>query len=179
LRAELSTDQGEWEHALDQISGIKDREVAGEERARLKLVRDTCQKQISERHAVFSEVKSLEAKMEAAAERAKKLPPAPNGQPPRGPQSPFVRSPAGSGSADVIVYGTSWCQHCAEARAYLRSRKIAFVDKDVEKDFGAADELAEKVAWAGKKNEGSVPWIDARGTLVHGFDKGMLDHLLR
>ncbi len=32
----------------------------------------------------------------------------------------------------VILYGTTWCPHCAEARSYFRSHNIPFVEYDVE-----------------------------------------------
>lgn len=31
----------------------------------------------------------------------------------------------------VVIYGTNSCPYCAEARAYLRQRNIAFADVDV------------------------------------------------
>jgi len=77
----------------------------------------------------------------------------------------------------VTVYGTSWCGACREARAYLRSKKVPFVDKDVERDAGAARELAAKGARLGVPTD-RVPILDVRGRLLVGFDRARLDALL-
>jgi glutaredoxin len=79
---------------------------------------------------------------------------------------------------EVIVYGTSWCGWCRKTRDWLRERDIAFVDKDVERDRDAAEELAKKAAEQHVSSRG-VPIIDARGTLVHGFDPRALSEALR
>jgi glutaredoxin len=167
LRAELATDQGDWKEGLDLVTGVHDRDLPPEERPRLKLVHETCEKEIAERRSTTSEVKSMEARMEAAAERAKKMRPEPG----------KARTTA-SLSGEVVVYGTSWCPHCEEARAYFRSRQIAFADKDSEKDSFAADELASKLAAQGKRDT-SVPWIDVHGVMIKGFDKRTLDRLVK
>jgi glutaredoxin 3 len=167
LRAELATDQGDWKEGLNLVTGVHDRDLPTEERPRLKLVRETCEKEIAERRSITSEVKTMEARMEAAAERAKKIRP-----------EPGKARTSSSLAGDVVVYGTSWCPHCEEARAYFRARQIAFVDKDVEKDSFAADELATKLANQGKRST-SVPWIELHGVLLKGFDKRTLDHMLK
>jgi glutaredoxin len=89
---------------------------------------------------------------------------------------PGAPGPAGADEG-VILYGTAWCGFCKAARAYLKERGVAFVDKDVEKDGHAAQELMRKMAAAGLA-PGGVPVIDVHGTLLQGFDRARLDALL-
>jgi mycoredoxin len=168
LRAELATDQGEWEHGEDLVSGVKESELPADERPRLQLVKQTCKRMLADHRASVSTLKSLERRLDAAAEQAKKQRTVVNALPPRG-------SNAGS---DVVVYGTSWCGYCAQARKYLQEKGVPFTDKDVERDAGVATELAQKLAAAHMRATG-VPIIDVRGSLVVGFDRGALDRLLR
>ena len=77
----------------------------------------------------------------------------------------------------VIVYGTSWCGACAQARKYLSSKGIPFADKDIEKDTVAAEALARKMKRAGVSYRG-VPVIDVRGHLMEGFDPRAVEQAL-
>jgi glutaredoxin len=77
----------------------------------------------------------------------------------------------------VILYATSWCSACRQARAFLKEKGIPYVEKDIEKDPGAAAELLEKAKKAGISASG-VPVLDVRGTLVQGFDPERLLTLL-
>lgn len=86
-------------------------------------------------------------------------------------------NPAGDASADVIVYGASWCGACHAVQAYLRSRGVAFVEKDIERDPGAQDEMMRKAQRAGLHPTG-IPVIDFRGHILLGFDQGALAQLI-
>jgi glutaredoxin len=77
--------------------------------------------------------------------------------------------------ASVTMYSASWCGVCRKARKFLDEKGVAFVEKDVEKDAGAADELARKARAAGV-NVNGVPVFDVGGHLMSGFDP---DGLLR
>lgn len=85
--------------------------------------------------------------------------------------------PAIDGEVVVTLYGTSWCGACKSARQYLTARKIAFADKDIERDSAAARELADKAARLGIPAD-RVPILDVRGRLLIGFDKARLETLL-
>ena len=78
---------------------------------------------------------------------------------------------------DIILYGTSWCGACKQARTFLTQRGVAFIDRDVEKDAQAAAELAAKARAAGISATG-VPIIDVRGKLLVGFDAARLATLV-
>jgi glutaredoxin len=69
----------------------------------------------------------------------------------------------------ATLYATSWCSACRQARAFLNEKGIPYVEKDIEKDPGAASELLAKAKAAGISASG-VPVLDVRGTLVQGFD---------
>ena len=88
---------------------------------------------------------------------------------------------AGGGSvdpnADVVIYGASWCGACRQAEAYLRSRNVAFVEKDIERDPGAQQEMVRK-AQAQGLNPTGIPVIDFRGRILLGFDRGSIDRLI-
>ena len=78
---------------------------------------------------------------------------------------------------DVIIYGTSWCGACKQAREFLAERRIPYIDKDVERDPRAAAELAAKAAQAGISAD-RVPIIDVRGRILVGFDAARVATLL-
>jgi arsenate reductase-like glutaredoxin family protein len=84
---------------------------------------------------------------------------------------------ADSDAADVVLYGASWCGACRAAASFLRERGVPFVEKDIEKDPAAAQELQRKARAAGVPT-GSIPVIDFRGTLIKGFDRGALQRLI-
>jgi glutaredoxin len=77
----------------------------------------------------------------------------------------------------VIIYGAEWCGACHEAARYLRSKGIAYVEKDVEKDSGAAREMQQKLARSGQRS-GSIPVIDVRGKVLVGFNPQEVDGAL-
>jgi len=79
--------------------------------------------------------------------------------------------------AAVVIYGAEWCGACHEAAKYLRSRGVPFVEKDVEKDPGAAREMQDKLAKAGLR-AGSIPVIDVRGKVMVGFNASEIDGAL-
>jgi glutaredoxin len=77
----------------------------------------------------------------------------------------------------VIIYGASWCGACHEAAAYLRKKGIPYVEKDVEKDASANEEMKAKLRRFGLPN-GSIPVIDVRGKVMVGFDPNEVDDAL-
>ncbi len=160
LRAQLAVEAGEWDVALDQLDQVHDAKGADAELA--KSLRARASTESAQKHAALSTIASLEKAMAAAAVAARKG---------------GGRAGPAAASADVVLYGTSWCGYCKKARAWLKKHNVAFVEKDVEKDSNAAQELAGKAAQAGVEARG-VPVIDVHGTLVMGFDEKRLDSLL-
>ncbi len=105
------------------------------------------------------------------------------------PPSPSAPASQGAGAAatdapqkptamgSVIIYGAEWCGACHEAARYLRHKGIPFVEKDVEKDPGAAREMQDKLAKNGL-HSGSIPVIDVRGKVMVGFNASEIDGAL-
>lgn len=58
-------------------------------------------------------------------------------------------------------------------KQYLDSKKIPYIDKDIEKDPSAARESVQKSGQMG------IPVIDIDGTIIVGFDRPRIDMLLR
>jgi glutaredoxin len=79
--------------------------------------------------------------------------------------------------AAVVVYKASWCGVCRSAASYLKSRHVDFVEKDVEKEPGAQEEMLRKTQAKGLTPRG-VPVIDFRGEIMLGFDRGRVEALI-
>jgi glutaredoxin len=84
---------------------------------------------------------------------------------------------AAAAEAGVVIYKASWCGVCRSAASYLRKRHVAFVEKDVEHDPGASDEMMRKAQAKGLAPRG-VPVIDFRGEIMLGFDQARLEGLI-
>ena len=90
------------------------------------------------------------------------------------------RTSAGSHAGahpDVVIYGASWCTACDKAAAFFDAHHVRFVERDIEEDHDAYDEMMRKARAAGLRLQG-IPLIDFRGTLVPGFDARRLEALL-
>lgn len=74
-------------------------------------------------------------------------------------------------SADVIIYTTSTCGACKEAKDYLRSRKVAFDERNVET---SERYLSEFYARGGQ----GVPFLLVHGKSMLGFDAERFEQLL-
>lgn len=72
----------------------------------------------------------------------------------------------------VIVYSTPSCPYCKLAKEYLKKHEVDFLDIDVTQDEAAGEEMIEKSGQMG------VPVIDAKGTIIIGFDKEAIDKAL-
>jgi glutaredoxin len=93
---------------------------------------------------------------------------APNGGPAAG---------ASAGALTVTIYGASWCGPCHQAEAYLKSKGVAVVMKDIESTPGAAAEMRDKLEKSGQRG-GSIPVIDVRGQVLVGFSASALDRAM-
>ncbi len=90
---------------------------------------------------------------------------------------PGAAAALSSGKAPVIMYATRHCPVCVKARRWLLERKIPYIEKDVERDQKAAQELAAKGRAQGVSTSG-VPVFDIRGRLVPGFEPGAILKIL-
>jgi len=76
-------------------------------------------------------------------------------------------------TADVVMYCTPWCPDCRRARAYLKERKIAYVEVDISRDRAAAQRVRE---WA-NGNE-TTPTFNIKGTIIVNFDQAKVNQAL-
>jgi glutaredoxin-like YruB-family protein len=83
-------------------------------------------------------------------------------------------SKKGQQHGKVVLYTTQWCPACKRARAYLRQRGVAFVERDVERNRSNLEEMLRKSGGAR-----GVPVIDVRGTVMRGFNSHALDQALK
>lgn len=101
----------------------------------------------------------------------------------RRPQSVHVPDQPGDGgspqeSPRVVMYMTSHCPVCQTARSWMNSKGIAYVEKNVERDQSAAQELISKAQKQGVPSSG-VPVFEIRGKLIPGFDQQALERALK
>jgi len=74
----------------------------------------------------------------------------------------------------VIIYSTVWCGYCSMVKKYLDDKKVAWVEKDIERDAAAHQELMQKIGGDFR----GVPVSDVHGTMVLGFDRSGIDAAL-
>lgn len=77
--------------------------------------------------------------------------------------------------AKVTIYSTTWCAFCKTEKQYLEKLGVRFVEKDIEADSAAHEELMAKIGG----NFRGVPVTDIDGDLVLGFDRPKIDSLLK
>jgi glutaredoxin len=75
--------------------------------------------------------------------------------------------------ADVILYCTSWCPQCRQARRYLQEKGIEFVEIDLSRNAAAARQVRE---WTGGYE--TTPTFKIYGEVVVNFQRPKLDDLL-
>lgn len=92
-------------------------------------------------------------------------------------EAPDEAPPEVPADGDVVIYGASWCSACRSAAAYLRSRNVPFVERDIERDPGARDAMQRAARTAGVRTNG-IPVIDFRGRIIAGFDRAALDRAI-
>jgi glutaredoxin len=78
-------------------------------------------------------------------------------------------------AAKITIYSTTYCAFCKTEKQWLDKLGFAYVEKNVETDADAYQELV-------KKNGGpfsGVPITDVDGDLVLGFDRLKIDRLIK
>lgn len=78
-----------------------------------------------------------------------------------------------STAAPVIVYSTTWCGFCHQAKKYFDAEGIEYKDIDVEKDPKAAEDMVNKSKQMG------VPVIEIGDTIIVGFDRPKVESALK
>ena len=75
----------------------------------------------------------------------------------------------------VIIYSTNWCAYGKMARQYLMGLNVSTVEKNIEEDEAAHQELMNKIGG----NFRGVPVIDINGDIILGFDRAKIDDSLK
>jgi len=75
----------------------------------------------------------------------------------------------------VTIYSTPWCAFCKTEKQYLEHLGVAYIEKDVENDAAAMEELRAKNG----DNFSGVPVTDIAGDIILGFDRAKIDATLR
>ena len=77
----------------------------------------------------------------------------------------------------ITAYTVSWCQHCSAAKEYLTKNNIPFINRDVEQDDKAMEELT------GKYKSQSVPVIvigtGKNEVIMKGFNPELFQESLK
>ena len=96
------------------------------------------------------------------------------------PPSQARQAQAKTGDNEVIMFSTSWCGVCANARRWFRNKGIAIVEKDIEEDAAAEADLQKRAAQVGvdRSRLTGVPIIWVNGQLFPGFDPGKISAAL-
>lgn len=85
-----------------------------------------------------------------------------------GPQSPISpAAPAKHKYPTIVLYSVSWCPHCKQAKEYFTKNNIPFINRDVELDDAAMNDLTRKY-----KSQGvPVIVIGDDKVILKGFDE--------
>ena len=78
-------------------------------------------------------------------------------------------------SAQITIYSTPWCAFCKTEKQYLDKLGFAYVEKDIEADKAAYEELMAKNGG----NFQGVPVTDISGEIILGFDRAKIDATIK
>lgn len=73
----------------------------------------------------------------------------------------------------VTIYGAEWCPPCHTAKAYLKSRKVAYDYINVDEKPDKGREIAQKTGWT------AIPIINIGDEYILGFDRPKIDGALQ
>ena len=73
---------------------------------------------------------------------------------------------------NVVVYSTTTCPYCVQAKKYLDEKNIAYTNHDVASDPDVRKIMVEKSGQMG------VPVLEIDGKIIVGFDRMEIDAAL-
>lgn len=79
---------------------------------------------------------------------------------------------------DVVVYSTTTCPYCKMLKDYLTEKKVPFIDKLVDQDDAARDELAGISGGFLGVPFTAIDKGDGTKETVVGFDKSKIEKVL-
>lgn len=87
----------------------------------------------------------------------------------------FSGPSAARSTNEVVLYSTSWCGYCKQARRLLESEGVEFTEFDIESSDEGQSRYMDLVG-----RQVGVPVLDIYGRVIHGYDKAsILDALER
>ena len=93
------------------------------------------------------------------------------------PQSPLKPPSTAQATSypKIVLYSTSWCPHCKQAKEYFTRNNIPFINRDVELDDAAMEDLT------GKYRSQGVPVlvIGNDEKVLKGFDQGNFEKAVK
>jgi glutaredoxin 3 len=89
---------------------------------------------------------------------------------PPAPQAPTpaATAPAPISDVHVVVYTTTWCPVCKQAKAWMVGHGVAFEERDIE----ASSDNARKILTINPRS--SIPTFDVEGDVMVGFSEEQL-----
>lgn len=87
----------------------------------------------------------------------------------------------GAAADDVVIFRTSWCGYCKKTAEYLTLKHVPFVEKDLEQDPGAREDMLARAKKAGvpESRLQGVPILSVKGHIITGFDRAAIDRALQ
>lgn len=82
--------------------------------------------------------------------------------------------------SDVVIFRTAWCGYCKKTAEYLTLKGVPFVEKDLERDAGARQDMLARAKRAGvpESRLQGVPILSVKGKIITGFDRNAIDRAL-
>ena len=74
---------------------------------------------------------------------------------------------------EVILYTTSWCPYCRQAKDFFRARGIGYTEYDIDRDRSAAGELRKL------SGQRSIPFAVVNGEKISGYAPDAYEEALR
>ena len=88
-----------------------------------------------------------------------------------------AKAQAAKNYPQIVLYSVAWCPHCKETKEYFTRNNIPFINRDVEMDAKAMEELT------GKYNSKGVPVIvigtGSDEVVVIGFTPELFEESLK
>lgn len=72
----------------------------------------------------------------------------------------------------VVLYATSWCGYCAQARKFLKDNRIPYFEYDIEK---SEEGRAQYQSLGGR----GVPVVWVNGTVIKGYSPEQINSALK
>lgn len=83
-------------------------------------------------------------------------------------------APAPPSARDVVIYTTTWCGWCNKTRAWLDAQGVSYVNKDIEDDPDAGDEMRELTG-----GDSGIPVVVIDGEVIQGYNERKMASLLK